>query len=55
MWMMGLSLTVEWVWGMTDAMGWGFRGLFGETPGSELLHHWFGNEHNTQDLVDVLT
>jgi hypothetical protein len=31
MWMMGLSLTIEWVQGMADASGWGFRGLFGET------------------------
>jgi hypothetical protein len=32
MWMMGLSLTYEQVQGIDDAMGWKFRGLFGETP-----------------------
>jgi len=29
--MMGLSLTIVWVWGIANAMGWGFIGLFGET------------------------
>jgi hypothetical protein len=31
MWMMGLALTIEWVQGTTNATGWGFKGLFGET------------------------
>ena len=32
MWMILLSFTVEWVQGVADARGWGFKGLFSETP-----------------------
>jgi hypothetical protein len=32
MWMIVLDLTIEHVWGVVDARGWGFKGLFGETP-----------------------
>jgi len=32
MWMIVLSLTIERVWGATDARGCGIRGFLGETP-----------------------
>ena len=49
MWMIVLDLTIEHVWGVVDARGWGFRGSFRELSVLGLFTN--GSVHNTTPKI----